>query len=76
MLEGVSLFRMCAACFPASWRPSVSKMRSDLAPENGRRAAGNSQSPVLVACDGGASFVRRTLNVPFEVKLRQISGLW
>ncbi len=26
MLEGVSRFRMCAACFPASWRPSVSKM--------------------------------------------------
>ncbi len=51
-------------------------MTKYLAPENGRRAAGNSQSPVAGACDGGGSFVRRTLNVPFEGKLRQISGLW
>lgn len=28
----------------------------------------------LVACDGGASFIRRTLNVPSKVRPRRISG--
>ena len=71
MLDGSSPFSECALpVFPRSWRPSASKMtKCHLARQNGRRAAGNRvKAHWLVACDGGASFVRRTLNVPFEGK--------
>ncbi len=69
MYHGLQRFPQVRCLFSAKWKPlrqTGDSVALNLKGPDGERET--VRADWLVACDGGASFIRRTLNIPFEGK--------